>query len=240
MSDESTEHHSDPAPDATTSENPPQPEIHSSPGAGCIIIALLFAMIAGIASYGIYSGVRQDKDIAVFASEIQEALPVEPTSHEEVLDTRKRLADFADASAGGKPATLALSARDLNTLVHNESALAQVRGTVFFESIKDDRVQARIALPMNRIAFWKKPRYLNGRAVLAVESGDGRIFFRIESMEIPKATPPEGFVERMAQSDLLAPYKKDDEQKKVFENSNLSARTDNEAGTIIVEATPKE
>lgn len=215
------------------------PEVHSSPGAGCIIITLLFAMVGGIAAYGIYSGVRQDKDIAVFASEIQEALPTEKASHEEVLDVRKRLSNFATASAAGKPATLTLSAHDLNTLVHNEIALEQVRGTVYFESIKDDRVQTRIALPINRIAFWKQPRFLNGTAILNVESGDGRIFFRIESMEIPKATPPVGFVERMAQSDLLAPYKDDDEQKLVFENSKLSARIDNATGTIIVEAKPK-
>ncbi len=238
MSDDSTD--LPPEPSNEAEEQPQQREVHSSPGAGCIIIALLFAMIGGIATYGIYSGVQQDKDIALFASEIQEALPVEQTSHEEVRETRKRLTDFAASAASGKPATLTLSARDLNTLVHNEAALTQVRGTVFFESIKDDRVQTRIALPMNRIAFWKKPRYLNGRAILKVESGDGRIFFRIESMDIPKATPPEGFVERMSQSDLLAPYKKDDEQKKVFENSLLSARIDNEEGTIIVEAKPKE
>lgn len=217
-------------------QDDPKKQIHSSPTAGCIIIMLAMAMFAGIAGYGIYAGITQDKDIATFASEDKMELPKVEATAKQVTDVRERLEAWTKSAKSLQPAELRLTAHDLNTLVDNNTALIESRGTIYFDDIKDERIHAQISLPINRIAFWKDPRHLNGTCTIKLESGDGRIFVRFDTFDIPKAAPNPGFIERMQQSDILAPYKSDKDLEKIFNKNALSIRIEGDA--IVVETKP--
>ena len=214
----------------------PKKQVRSSPAAGCVIIMLAFAMFAGIATYGIYAGFTLDADISKFASEDKVNLPHVEASNEEVTEVRTRLSDWGAAAKAGKTSEIRLTAHDLNILVANLDGLIDVRGTVHFDRIEGDRLHAQIAMPINRLAFWKQPRYLNGTCTMKTESAEGRIFLRFDTFNIPKAQPVTGYIERMQQTDLLAQYKEDETLSSIFNKSILSLRI--EADTVVLETKP--
>jgi hypothetical protein len=214
----------------------PKKQVRSSPAAGCIIIMLAFAMFVGIAVYGIYAGFTLDADIAKFASEDKVALPHVEASNEAVNEVRNRLSEWGTAAKTGKTSEIRFTVQDLNILVANLDGLIDVRGTVYFDKIEGDRLHAQIAMPINRLAFWKQPRYLNGTCTMKTESAEGRIFLRFDTFDIPKAQPIAGFIERMQQTDLLAQYKENDTLKSIFNQSILSLRI--EADTVVLETKP--
>ncbi len=222
----------------STDPEPENPEVRTNPGAGCIVIMLAFSMLGGIASYGIYSGIRQDRDIAAFTHESPRELSTTEIDKSRFSEVEKRLSDFAVAGKSGKQNSFSLTADDLNLLVAEKPALEKVRGTVWFTGIENERIRAEIAMPMNRLAFWKPPRYLNADCTMKVESAEGRIFLRFDEFDIQTDNPvPEGFLERMRQSDLLAPYKSNEDLEKLFE-SRLSSRI--EGNAIITETKPAD
>ena len=239
MADLEREPDSQPEPETATSNDPKQQERDDprySPGAGCIIMMLAFALFSGIIVYAISAGIRQDRDIAKFTTDQPLDLPDEPGTPEEVAVTRAKLDAFQKAVADRVPTTLELTVADLNILVRNETALIEIRDMIYFEEITPEKITARVSMPMNRLAFWKAKRYLNGNFVMAVEASPGQLFLRLRDITVPGKEIPPGFIERIGQDDLLNPYKNED-------NEDLYATIQSakmNQGSVTIESQPVE
>ena len=64
----------------------PQPDEAQSagnPGMGCIIMACALAMFSGIAIYGVWAGMKQDRDIGEFTDDVRKPVPSERGTTEE-------------------------------------------------------------------------------------------------------------------------------------------------------------
>jgi len=209
-------------------------EPNFSPGAGCIIIMLIIALFSGVAMFAIYSGIKQDRDIVGFTYEQPLELPDEAGSTEELEAVRAKLESFQSAIRNKQPSTLELSPQEVNILIHNETALMEIRDMVYFDSVTPEAITGRISLPLNRLAFWKPRRYLNGNFTMALEASPGRLFLRLRGIEATGKDIPAGFVERIAQDDLLDPYKNDENEDVFFaiESSSMNE------GSVTIKADP--
>jgi len=205
-----------------------------SPGAGCIIIMMIIALFTGVAAFAIYSGIKQDRDIVGFTYEKALELPDEAGSPEELEAVRAKLESFQSEIRAQQASTLELSPRDVNILIHNQNALMDIRDMIFFESVTPEGITGRISLPLNRLAFWKPRRYLNGKFTMALEASPGRLFLRLRGIDAPGKDIPAGFVERIAQDDLLDPYK-NEENEDIFFAIESAAMTD---GAVTIKADP--
>ena len=229
---------SDPPPDDEATRNDPKQQKrddpHYSPGAGCIIIILALALFTGVMAWAIYAGIRQDRDIAKFTVEQQLELPDEPGTPAEVAAVRAKLSGFKSAIRDKKPARLELTTSDLNILIHNETALMEIRDMIYFDTITPEAITGRISMPMRRLAFWKPNRYLNGTAVMVAEAAPGKLFLRLKDIEAPGKEIPRGFIERIGQDDLLAPYKNEDNED-IYEAIQSATMKD---GSVVIESQP--
>ena len=118
---------------------PDEPQAAGNPGMGCIIIACALAMFTGIASYAIWAGLKQDRDIAKFTDEKRTPVPSDSGTTEEWNALKARLQAFEKSSVeADKPATLELTPRDLNLMVSNSTLLLDSREMVYFESVDKD------------------------------------------------------------------------------------------------------
>jgi hypothetical protein len=197
---------------------------------------MLISLFTGIAAFAIYSGIRQDKDIVEFTSEDPLELPDEPGTPEEVSAVRKKLEGFKSSIREKQPATLQLSTKDVNILVHNETALMEIRDMVYFDAITPEGITGRISLPLNRLAFWKPRRYLTGTFAMTLEASPGRLFLRLKGIDSPGKDIPAGFIERIGQDDLLNPYKNDDNED-IYESIQSATMAD---GSVSIESKPVE
>ncbi|MEM9479048.1 MAG: hypothetical protein AAGA58_05220 [Verrucomicrobiota bacterium] len=216
---------------------PDEPQVAGNPGIGCVIIAMAFAMFTGIATYGIWAGIKQDRDIATFTDKARIPVPSELGTAEEWTSLKARMKDFeAKALQGVEAARLELGIRDLNLAVANSDLLLESREMVYFKNIEKEGLRVAISMPINRIAFWKEPRYLNGTGLIVIESSETQLFLRMKTVESPGKTIEKGFIERLAQSDLLAPYKAEDAPLEKVIKAITSVKIDGDK--VIIEADP--
>jgi hypothetical protein len=228
-----------PESDQTATSNDPKHQERDdprfSPGAGCIIIILALSLFTGAIFYAIWAGIRQDRDIAKFTTDQRMELPDEPGTPEQVAAVRAKLDGFKKTIRESKPASLELNVADLNILVRNETALIEIREMVYFEAITAGEITGRIAMPLRRLAFWK-PCFLNGTFTMKVEAAPGQLFLRLEELNVPGKEIPPGFIERIAQDDLLNPYKNDDNED-IYLTIQSATSMD---GSVTIESKPVE
>ena len=205
-----------------------------SPSAGCMIVIMGLALFSGIIFYALWAGIKQDRDIDKFTVEEPLQLPDEPGTPEEVAATRAKLDLFAKTIADKQPATLELTTADLNILVRNQTALIDIREMIYFDKITPEAITGRVSMPLNRLAFWKPKRYLNGDFTMQVEAAPTQLFLRLEKLDVPGKEIPEGFIERIAQDDLLAPYKNEDNED-LYATIQSASMND---GSVTIESEP--
>lgn len=227
-------------PEPTATSNDPKHQERDdprfSPGAGCIIIMLGLALFTGAIAYALWAGIRQDRDIAKFTTEQRLELPDEPGTAEQVTAVRAKLEQFKKTIRESKPASLEITAADLNILVRNDTALIEIRDMIYFDTITPEAITGRLSMPLRRLAFWKPNRYLNGTITMTVEASPGKLFLRLKSIEVPGKEVPPGFIERIAQDDLLDPYKNDDNED-IYTSVQSATMRD---GAVTIESEPVE
>ncbi|MFT5109560.1 MAG: hypothetical protein ACI8XO_002620 [Verrucomicrobiales bacterium] len=231
MSEETT------TPDSATENDPKHQQRDDprySPGAGCIIFIFMIVFFVGIITAFLYVGSLQDKDIVKFTDEEAVKLPDDSGTADEVTALRKKLDTFKETIRAKQPATLELSTRDLNLLVHNETSLIEIRDMIYFDEISPEFITGRTSMPLNRFPPWKPRRYLNGTITMKLEVSPGRLFLRLIDIKAAGKEVEPGFVERIAQDDLLDPYKTD-ENKDLYDSIQTASMND---GSITIQSRP--
>ncbi len=190
-------------------ETPAQetPEVNTSKY-GCLIGITGLVMFTLVVIWTIYTGYTQNKLIDKFTQDEPMTLEVTYSDTETVFALRDRVRDFGKQVKEGKPSELKLSAQDLNDLIGHEDATMDFRKMVVFDTI-DDRLKARVAMPLQTLFRGGKFRYLNAVMTFKIE-----LESKQPMLEIDTITPrsggeiPEGFLNYMRDnSNLLGTFK---------------------------------
>jgi len=223
----------------TATSNDPKKQVRDdpsyTPSAGCAIFILGIALFSGILFFGIWTGTQMNRDIAKFASDDPVEIPSEIGTPEQVKQARAKLDEFKTTIRAGKPATLTVTASDINILIHNNTEFSALRGIVFIDSITPETISGQTSWPVRKLSFSGK-RYINGNITMKAEAAPGKIFVRLVSLEVPGKEVPAGFVERVSQNDLLSPYKNEDNED-IFETIQSATMGD---GFVTITSEPIE
>jgi hypothetical protein len=194
-----------------------------SPFAGCTILIVAMVVLLFVVGFSIYSLVRQSGEIEKFTSTTAKPVPVaEIDGHEAAVNSLAvRLEAFRhsiDADPANE-ATLSLSADDINLAIAAYEPFKDLRETFHVREIRDGKILADISFHLNgrpRRAradepgiVTADPRYLNGSLVARPDLGQGEVFLRIESLDIPGATVPQPFFEQFSLYRICERYTKD-------------------------------
>lgn len=178
---------------SSTPHSPPVRGVSALPG--CYIFLLGAALVVGAGIWGVYTFLRQADELKAFTDAEPAPLAVQSPSPEAVEALQRRLTAFAEEGAAGKPAELALTSDDLNTLLAGFPRLAEVKPLVRVRHLGPDATfTADVRFPMNALPGHR--RYLNGEM-------DGRfgahpeagLFLSVLDVRVPGRTVPAGFVE---------------------------------------------
>lgn len=186
-------------------EKTPTGEFHS--GYGCIIIAAAAGVFGFILWWGYHSLTTMDREFAAIAQEQPVKLADVPPQPE--LD--KKLADFAAAATAGKPATLKLSAAELNALIvaAPDSGNGTYKDMLRVKAFDPARsvITADCSLPMNTAKFWEdKKRHLVGEIDFHVEITEAGPDVKVHSVRVPGKKLPDGMISGMQNYGYLGPY----------------------------------
>jgi hypothetical protein len=183
-----------------------------SPYYGCAIMLMAVFIFGGIIAWSWYALVTQDKVIASLTVDDPEPLPRTALDEPARTALEQRLKTFANAAQAGQAAELALSLEELNTLLvlAPDTGYGSYAGLLHFEKTDpgNNRLVARISLPMNHIKFWEdRKRYLNGHAGFNIHVHAEGVDAKIVDVEIPGKEVPEGFIVGLEIWTWLAPYR---------------------------------
>ena len=189
-----------------------------SPLAGCAILITVGLMVIFLVVFSAVSFFRQADAISKFTQE--KPAPVEITSlvgkDAEIQSLSNRLEAFNKQLDGDQPATLGLSADDLNLAVVAYQPFADLRGTFRVVEITDKNIRIDVSYKMNG-----KPRltkegenglitsdfqYLNGSFIARPSLEKNEVSLKIDEVIVPGKTVPEEFVIRLSPYQVMQRY----------------------------------
>ncbi|QIF01882.1 hypothetical protein [Roseimicrobium sp. ORNL1] len=193
-----------------------EPVSGSNPFYGCAIMIIAALTFGGIVSWMLYSGYKQDKEIASFTVNNAPPLPAAELTDADRAEVQGKLESFSKVSANGKAVTLTLSLDELNQIValagEKKIGNYDYRGIVRFTSLdaKAGRLHADIRWQMNNFPFSKAPdRFLVGSAVFLPRVENGSFDLYLENVDVPGKTVSPGFVGHLQTIPWLAVMKND-------------------------------
>lgn len=181
-----------------------------SPFAGCLILIAALLVMVFLIGFSTVTLFRQFNEIAKFTGE--KPAPVEVSSlddKESVLnELAERLESFRQQLDGGKEATLALTADEMNLAIAAYEPFKDLRGTFRIVAIEGDALRIAISFPLNgkpRLArrgedgwITSDNRYLNGTLIARPALLKHEVVLRISELQVPGAAVPKEFVEQMS------------------------------------------
>ncbi|WP_395717977.1 hypothetical protein [Prosthecobacter sp.] len=186
-------------------EKTPTGEFHS--GYGCVIIAAAVGVFGFILWWGYHSLTTMDREFAAIAQE----QPVKLADVPPQPDLDKKIAGFAAAATAGKPASLKLSAAELNVLIvtapdSGNGTYKDMLRVKAFDPAKSV-ITTDCSLPMNTAKFWEdKKRYLVGEIDFHCEITEAGPDAKVHSVRVPGKTLPDGMISGMQNYGYVVPY----------------------------------
>ncbi|MFO1482299.1 MAG: hypothetical protein U1F71_02950 [Verrucomicrobiaceae bacterium] len=186
-------------------EKTPQGEFHS--GYGCVIIAAAIGVFGFILWWAYYSLTTMDREIGA----LTQPQPAQLAGVPPQPDLAQKLADFATAATAGKPASLKLSAADINALIVTapDSGNGTYKDMLRVKSFDPAHnvIVTDSSLPMNTAKFWEDTkRYLVGEIDFHLELTEAGPDAKLHAVRIPGKTLPEGMLKGMQMYGYLVPY----------------------------------
>jgi hypothetical protein len=181
-----------------------------SPFAGCAILIAALAVMVFLIGFSVLTLFRQFNEIAKFTAEKPVTVEVSPLENQEagLNNLAERIEAFRQQLAGDSPATLALSAEDLNLAIAAYEPFKELRGTFRVTAIEGETLRVAISFPLNgkpRLAHEGEPgwiasdsRFLNGNLIARPQLLKHEIVLGLDSIEVPgKKVAPE-FIDQMS------------------------------------------
>jgi hypothetical protein len=200
---------------------PPQASARS-PFAGCLILILALLLLIGLIGFTAWMPFRQATEIEKFTKEAPAPLVVEPTEGNEakVNTLVERLEAFRTAlNDDAKPASIELTADDLNLAIAAFPQVAELRKSFRIREITADALVVDICYQLNgrpRLAkeneeglMASDPRYLIGTIKGRPQLARRELALQVDALEVPGSTVPDGFMEHFSTLRLFERYLKD-------------------------------
>ncbi len=200
---------------------------------GCAGVLLLSA----IGGFFAYRGVKGF--ITEMAEEYTDTAPLElpgvEVSEHEAAAVLGRVAAFNTAlEQDRQPATLKLTARDINILIHKHPDWTNMADKIYV-TIEEDKVRGQTSIPLNEFGGMFEGRYLNGAAALRVDMLGGRLLVFVDSIDVGGKALPEQFMEGLRAKNLADDANMDPETMAVFQE--LDSITVKNGSVVIVPRT---
>ena len=197
-----------------------------------MVVIFIILGVAGIlgARYG------YKKLVGTYTSPAAAQLPAVTYTGEELQSLTNRLNAFQmAANALTNEATLKLSARDINVLIHSHEELKEARDR-FFVEIEDDTIKSAVSVPLDNFGLYAlKGRFLNGKAGLKVEIKYGQFTVNLDSLEVNGSRVSPSFMTQLKGENLAKDVKFDAETKKMLQRVEKLAI---ENGELILKLKP--
>jgi hypothetical protein len=178
-----------------------------SPISGCTIMIVAVLVLVFLVGFSLWVPFRQAGEIEKFTQAAAAPVPqsrVTPTDPAAIELTERLEAFEKQLTQPDQEATLELSKDDLNHAIALFPQLAELRGTFHVTEVAADGIHADICYTLNgrpRLArddepgpIAADPRYLIGKIRLSPLLGKRELAFRVEALEVPGSTVPEGFM----------------------------------------------
>lgn len=120
----------------------------------------------------------------------------------EFKELQSRVKTFGEAVDQGKPAEpLVLTERELNALIAKSDQTGKLAEHVYV-TLAGDQVKGEISLPLSRISWLGKGRYLNGEASFNVSLENGGLIVTARDVRVKGKALPEAFMEPLRKENL--------------------------------------
>jgi hypothetical protein len=181
-----------------------------SPFAGCAILITAVLVMVFLIGFSILTLFRQYDEIVKFTADTPLAPEVTPLENEEAAlnNLAERVESFRQQITGNSAATLALTPAEMNLAIAAYAPFKDLRGAFRVLDAENDMLRIAISFPLNGKprrtrhgeSGWitSDPRHLNGTLVTRPALSQGEVILRIESIEVPGATVPRGFIDQMS------------------------------------------
>lgn len=223
-----------------------EPVSASNPFYGCAILIIAALTFGGIVTWILYSGYKQNQEIATFTVAEAPALPVSALTDAGRKDLEAKLGAFAKDTKEGKPATLTLSLEEMNQLITLAGEKKVVdydyRGILHFTALdaKAGRLLANIRWKMNNLPFTKAPdRFLVGTATFEPRIENDSFDIYLDSVTVPGKTVSPGFVAQLKTIPWLAVVKTNKDIGEVLKHVRVF-RFSEDGTAVVLEATGKK
>ena len=169
----------------------------------CVVLLLIMAVLAVVAIRFVKNQVNAYTD-----SQPMKLPRVEMTDAEyQQLDQRVKA--FGDAMEKGKPAEpLILAERDINALIVKAANLKELADKVYV-SVNGNEVKGQVSIPLSRLGWLGKGRYLNGEATFNVSLENGVLMVTAREIKVKGKPLPESFMSQLRHENLAKEASKD-------------------------------
>ena len=169
----------------------------------CVVLLLILAVLAVVAIRFVKNQVNAYTD-----SQPMKLPRVEMTDAEyQQLDERVKA--FGDAMEKGKPAEpLILAERDINALIVKAANLKELADKVYV-SVNGNEVKGQVSIPLSRLGWLGKGRYLNGEATFNVSLENGVLIVTAREIKVKGKPLPESFMSQWRHENLAKEACKD-------------------------------
>lgn len=170
----------------------------------CVVLVLLAAVLAIVTVRFVKNQVNAYTD-----AQPMKLPKVEMTDAEfEKLD--ERVKSFGDAMERGKPAEpLILTERDINALIAKTTAAKELADKVYV-SVNGNEVKGQVSIPLSRLGWLGKGRYLNGEATFNVSLENGVLIVTAREIRVKGKPLPETFMSQLRHENLAKDAYKDE------------------------------
>ena len=162
----------------------------------CVVLLLLVGVLAVVAIRFVKNQVNAYTD-----SQPMKLPRVEMTDAEfQKLDERAKA--FGDAMEKGKPAEpLILTERDINALIARAANMKELADKVYV-SVNGNEVKGQVSIPLARLGWLGKGRYLNGEATFNVSLENGVLIVTAREIKVKGKPLPESFMSQLRHENL--------------------------------------
>jgi hypothetical protein len=180
-----------------------EPTGQSNPFYGCAILLIAVCTFGFIITWTLYSGWKQNAEIASFTVHDAPTLPALPADDAKKAALKAKVASFAAVASNGKPVTLTFTTEELNTLLviaPEFDPQCAYNGIVYFTGLDpvNKLLKADIRWKMNNLPFVKAPdRFLAGHATFKPIIENNALEIHLENIEVPGKTVSPGFLRQL-------------------------------------------
>lgn len=185
---------------------PPPPKGRGCLFYGCLTGVVLFLLMILMAFFAVRFVRNKLND---YTDTKPAPLPRVEMAESEFKELQARVKTFGEAVDQGKPAEpLVLTERELNALIAKSDQTGKLAEHVHV-ALEGDQVKGEISLPLSRIGWLGKGRYLNGEATFNVSLENGVLIVTAREVRVKGKALPEAFMEPLRKENLAKDAYKD-------------------------------